>query len=174
MHVRPASGLDETAVLDVLRADGETTGRQPSKARLLRVRDKLRSPTALTLVAEDDGKVVGFLHAELARTEGGTGAVEPGLLHLSLLCVAPEHRRGGAGRALVAALLERFGHVTAWAPDGPGRLLLEQAGFRSTGETGEVRGEPAFRLRHDGTDGRPGRRAGPAAVVELERRLGRG
>ena len=56
MRTRVATQLDEAAALDVVRADGETTGRQPSKARQQRVRSKLRSPTALTLLAEDDGR----------------------------------------------------------------------------------------------------------------------
>ena len=143
MRVRPATSLDEADVLDVLRADGETTGRQPSKARLLRVRDKLRSPTALTLVADLDGSVAGFLLAELARTDDGAGGVEPGVLHLSLLVVRPDARRAGVGRALVTALLDRFPHVRAWAGEGPGRELLLDSGFRPAGRTQELRGEPA-------------------------------
>ncbi len=146
MRVRPGSGLDEPAVLNVLRADGELTGRQPSKARLLRVRDKLRSPTALTLVAEQQGLVVGFVHAELARADDGAGPVVPGLLHLSLLCVVPEQRRRGTGRALVDALVQRFPAVQAWATDDASRALLEAAGFASTGRTAEVRGIAAVQL----------------------------
>ena len=139
MRVRVAIEPDEQPVLDVLRADGAVTGRQPSKARLARVRAKLRSPAALTLVA-DDGAVVGALLAELGRADDGAGPLEPGLLHLSLLCVAPEHRRRGVGRALLRGLLERFPHVSTWAPDGPARTLLEQEGFVPSGRTAAVRG----------------------------------
>lgn len=105
MRVRVATSLDEQGALDVLRADGEATGRQPSKARLAAVRATLRSPTTLALVADDAGPVVGLLVAELRGSE----------LELSLLCVAPAHRRRGAGRALVRALLDRY--PTAHAPD---------------------------------------------------------
>ena len=116
MRTRVATQLDEAAALDVVRADGETTGRQPSKAALAALRAVLRSPTALTLVADDEGAVVGLLVAELRGRE----------LQLSLLCVAPGHRRRGAGRALVRALLDRYPGVTA-ATDEPGALaLLEQ------------------------------------------------
>ena len=126
MRVRVATQLDEVSALDVVRADGETTGRQPSKATLSALRSVLRSPTSLTLVAEDDGVVLGLLVTELRGRE----------LQLSLLCVAPEHRRRGAGRALVRALLERYPDVTA-VTDAPGaRALLEQ--------------ECAFRARFDG------------------------
>ena len=105
MRVRVATQLDESGALDVLRADGEATGRQPSKARLAAVRATLRSPTTLTLVADDGGPVLGLLVAELRGAR----------LELTLLCVAPEHRGRGAARALVRALLDRY--PTAQAPD---------------------------------------------------------
>jgi ribosomal protein S18 acetylase RimI-like enzyme len=113
VRTRVATQLDEAAALDVVRADGETTGRQPSKATLAALRAVLRSPTTLALVADDGGPVVGLLVAELRGRE----------LQLSLLCVAPEHRGRGAGRALVRALLERYPDVTA-AMDEPGALAL--------------------------------------------------
>ena len=112
MHIRVATSLDEAAALDVVRADGETTGRQPSKAALAALRAVLRSPRTLTLVADDGGAVVGLLVAELRGRE----------LQLSLLCVAPGHRRRGAGRALVRALLERYPDVTTTTD---ARALLE-------------------------------------------------
>ena len=114
MRVRVATQLDEAAALDVVRADGEVTGRQPSKATLAALRGVLRSPTALTLVADDEGTVVGLLVAELRGRQ----------LQVTLLCVAPEHRRRGAGRALVRALVERYPDVVD-ATDDPvvGRLV---------------------------------------------------
>ncbi len=147
MRVRAATAYDEQSALDVLRADGELTGRQPSKARLARVRAKLRSPEALVLVADDDG-IAGLLLAELGRADDGAGPVEPGLLHLSLLCVTPERRRTGVGRALLRGLLRRFDHVSTWTSDEAVRALLEGEGFTSTGRTGEVRGAPAVQLVH--------------------------
>ena len=116
MHVRVATSLDEAAALDVVRADGETTGRQPSKATLAALRAVLRSPWTLTLVADDEGTVVGLLVAELRGRE----------LQLSLLCVVPEHRRRGAGRALVRALLDRYPDV-ATTTDEPGLLALVES-----------------------------------------------
>ena len=147
MRIRPATAYDEQPALDVLRADGETTGRQPSKARLAGVRATLRSPQALTLVADDDG-IARVLVAELARTGDGTGPVEPGLLHLSLLCVHPTRRRAGVGRALLRGLLARFDHVSTWTSDAALRALLEAEGFTATGRTAEVRGAPAAQLVH--------------------------
>ena len=114
MRTRVATQLDEAAALDVVRADGETTGRQPSKATLVGLRAVLRSPTTLTLVADDGGVVVGLAVAELRGRE----------LQLSLLCVAPEHRRLGAGRTLVRALLERYPDVTVGTDDPVTHQLL--------------------------------------------------
>lgn len=148
MRVRGATGYDEQGVLDVLRADGEATGRQPSKARLAAVRATLRSPTTLTLVADEDGTVTGVLLAVLGRQDDSPEPVEPGMLHLSLLCVSPQHRRRGAGRLLVRRLLARFDRVSTWTSDEGARALLEGEGFVPTGRTAEVRGVPAHELRH--------------------------
>jgi len=130
VRVRVATAYDEQPVLDVLRADGDATGRQPSKARLAAVRATLRSPASLTLVADDAGEVVGVLRAELADDD-------PGRLRLGLLCVTPGRRRTGIGRALVRALLDRFGSVAAWTADEAVTALLVGEGFVPSGRTGE-------------------------------------
>ena len=117
MRVRVATQLDEAAALDVLRADGRATGRQPSKARLGDLRAVLRSPTTLTLVVDGDGQVVGLLVAELRGRE----------LALTMLCVTPEHRRRGAGRALVRAVLDRYPEVVDATDDAVvGELVAAQ------------------------------------------------
>ena len=131
MRVRVATAYDEQPVLDVLRADGDATGRQPSKARLAAVRATVRSAASLTLVADDDGAVVGVLRAELGSPD------EPGRLRLGLLCVTPDRRRTGVGRALVRALLDRFGSVAAWTADAAVAALLLGEGFVASGRTRE-------------------------------------
>lgn len=148
MRVRVATAYDEQPVLDVLRADGEVTGRQPSRARLAAVRATLRARTTLTLVAERNGAVVGVLVAELGRADDGAGAVQPGLLHVPVLCVCPPSRRQGVGRALVRGLLARFEHVSTWSPDDATTTLLASEGFTRTGRTAEVRGRSAEHLVH--------------------------
>ena len=148
MRVRVATGFDEQGVLDVLRADGEATGRQPSKARLAALRATLRSPGTLTLVADREGEVLGVLLAEIARPDDGADVAEPGLLHVPLLCVAPQSRRAGVGRALVRALLARFSDVSTWSCDPATTALLTSEGFVPAGRTGEVAGRPAEQLRH--------------------------
>ena len=149
--MRVATAYDEQPVLDVLRADGDATGRQPSKARLAAVRATLRSPATLTLVAESDGAVLGFVLAELAAAEDdGRPAGEPARPHLQvpLLCVAPGFRRDGVGRALVRALLVRFAHVSSWSCDVATTSLLTSEGFVRTGRTRESEGRSAEHLVH--------------------------
>ena len=134
--VRPATAYDENAAVAVWAAARSATGLSPSDARRTQVRGKLRAPLALGLVAEDaGGAIVGMLLAELGRSDDGAGKITPGLLHLSMLFVAPERQRAGVGRALVEALTGRYGWVSAWSPaDNAGALgCLGACGFRPTG-----------------------------------------
>ena len=55
------------------------------------------------LVAEQDGRVVGFVNYVLHPTTWGTGEA----CYLEDLFVSPAARGGGAGRALIEAVLER-------------------------------------------------------------------
>jgi len=126
VRVRVATQYDEEAVLDVLRADGSATGRQPSRARLTAVRDDLRSPDALTLVAVTGPEVLGVLVTRLGRARSAE-------LELVLLCVRPDRRREGTGRALVTGLLDRFGAVSAQSGEPAPAGLLQACGFRSDG-----------------------------------------
>lgn len=92
----------------------------PGQGRTTAARSRLRSPTALLLVAGDP--VVGLLLVELVATR----------LEVTMLVVAPDHRSTGVGRALVDALLARFPAVSAWstAPQA-----CEALGFVRTGRT---------------------------------------
>jgi GNAT superfamily N-acetyltransferase len=58
-------------------------------------------PAMAGLVAEADGRVVGFLHYVLHPTTWTTGPA----CYLEDLYVAPEQRGTGAGRALISALV---------------------------------------------------------------------
>lgn len=134
--LRPATAYDENAAVTIWAAARSATGLSPSDARRTQVRGKLRAPLALCLIAEDGGGApVGMLLAELGRSEDGRGPVTPGLLHLSMLFVTPEHQRTGVGRALVAGLTSRYGWVSAWSPaDNAGALgCLQACGFAPTG-----------------------------------------
>lgn len=126
MTVRPATGFDEAAALEAWRLALDVRGRPPSKVRQAQVRATLRGPLVLTLVAEHDGCVVGMLLAEPSRC---AGVVEPGVLQLSMLYVAPAHQRRGHGTALLEALLARYPAVRA-EPTEESVDFFERAGFR--------------------------------------------
>lgn len=128
MTVRPATGFDEAAMVEAWRLALDARGRPPSKARQTRVRAKLRDPLALALVAEDEGRVVGMLLAEPSRA---AGAIEPGVLHLAMLFVAPAAQRCGHGTSLVAGLLDRYPSVRVWSSGAV--EFYEGLGFRRTG-----------------------------------------
>ena len=142
--VRPATAYDENAAIAVWAAARSATGLSPSDARRTQVRSKLRAPLALGLVAQDgDGVIVGLLLAELGRSDDGAGTITPGLLHLSMLFVAPERQRADVGRTLVEALTARYGWVSAWSPaDNPGALgCLQACGFALTGREQPLDGD---------------------------------
>ncbi len=59
-----------------------------------RIRDEIANEDALVLVAKADGRVVGFAHGVWARRTG----------HILRVYVDPDHRGGGIGGQLLAAL----------------------------------------------------------------------
>lgn len=134
--VRIATGYDEVAVLALWTAARAADGRSPSDACRTRVRTKLRAPAALVLLAEDlAGQPQGMLLAELGRDQDGAGPVTPGLLHLSMLFVAPHHQRAGVGQVLLGRLTSRYPWVRGWAGAGDHTLsrCLLAAHFTPTG-----------------------------------------
>lgn len=85
-------------------------------------------PACLTLVAEEDGAVAGFLTVEPAG---------PGQVELTRLYVDPERRRGGIGRLLLDAAIDMAWHggarsmlVNVFADNTVGRGFYEREGFR--------------------------------------------
>lgn len=129
MTVRPATGLDETAMVAAWADAQGARGLPPSKARQARVRAELRHPLALGLVATDGPRVVGMLLAEPWRDADGRPAA--GVLHLAMLFVAPAAQRQGHGSALVAALLARYPSVRVRTREAV--PFYEALGFRVTG-----------------------------------------
>ena len=61
-------------------------------------------------------------------------------LEVTLLCVRPDRRRAGVGRALVAAAVARYPTITAWSPEP---WLCEGLGLLRTGAT---RGDGSVQL----------------------------
>lgn len=60
------------------------------------------------LIAERNGKPVGFLRAIIRRWPNDRVGVEPDFGYLPVMAVDPDHRRRGAGAALLRAGLEYF------------------------------------------------------------------
>jgi ribosome-associated protein YbcJ (S4-like RNA binding protein)/GNAT superfamily N-acetyltransferase len=122
-------------LLEVYRAAQAARGRRPSADRLARVRQKLEDG----LVFADD-QLRGFALGEPGRGDDGSGEPVPGLLHLSMVFVHPDHQRQGVGAQLVEGLADLawdkgYREVSVWTttPD-----FYEACGLERTGRTQEV------------------------------------
>lgn len=103
---RDGTAADHEAAVQVWRAARAATGMRPTKARVERVQDKLTAPGALLSVV-DGVPVLGMALGEIGLAGDGAGPPQPGLLHLSMLCVHPDHRRRGYATALLEQLTDR-------------------------------------------------------------------
>lgn len=127
--------------VEVWRAALAADGVRPPAARVARVRDKVAAPDALLVVTVVRERVVGMALGEWGRAGGGTGALEPGLLHLALLAVLPAARRRGIGTTLVegladAAYVRGARRLSLWTPSS--RDFLLACGLEPTGSTREA------------------------------------
>lgn len=96
MNIRRYSEPDLPGILALCRAEG-----WPSfPENPLRANRVLTAPGVTTMVAAEDGIVIGF--AQL-QSDGEIQA------HLSLIAVHPDHRRRGIARALIEAGLKEAG-----------------------------------------------------------------
>jgi len=96
--VRPFAAGDLSEVIELCAAEGWPSFPE-DPARALRA---LTAPGVTTVVAVDQGGVVGF--AQLLSD----GEIQA---HLSLIAVAPTHRRQGIALAMLKAALERAGGI---------------------------------------------------------------
>jgi len=109
VHVRAAT-LDDLDVVVALTGDVREAGlvrrRAVGRRAVDGVRERcarlLRDPAHRVMLAVDDttGEVIG---AAVLGPDAVTGLLDPPLVYVSHLLVSPEHRKRGAGRALVAA-----------------------------------------------------------------------
>ena len=98
---------------------------------------QLHRPDVVILVAEQDGRVIGFVYAGLEDTDWMALRGPAGALYD--LVVDPDHRRGGVGRTLLDAALAALARLgaprvvlsTAERNEAAQRLFLG-AGFRPT------------------------------------------
>ena len=101
MIVRVALPEDRAGALEVWRSAQAGRGRRPNAARVTRVAEKLE--TFWTTVAVEDD-VLAMAHGEPGRRGRGDGELDPGVLHVSMVFVRPEHQRQGLGGAVLDAL----------------------------------------------------------------------
>ena len=104
MSLRSEQARDHAAVTDVHRS-GFGPGHGDTVAQLV---DALRrdDPSALSLVAEEDGEVVGHVMVSRAWLDAPQRLVE--VKTLSPLAVTPQWQRRGVGSALVRAALRQL------------------------------------------------------------------
>jgi GNAT superfamily N-acetyltransferase len=118
LHIRPAEPCDAELIFALIRQLAEYE-RAPDQVRgspeLLAEALFGEHPAAEALIAEREGQAVGFalFHGTFSTWECRAG------IWLEDLFVPPEHRRGGVGGALLAAVaaiaLERGGTRLEWA-----------------------------------------------------------
>ncbi|MCL4791400.1 MAG: GNAT family N-acetyltransferase [Gammaproteobacteria bacterium] len=130
----PIRGIRAGDLRALLAIDRETTGRDRSAYLQAKVNEALNeSDVRVSLVAEIDGRVVGFV---MARVElGDFGHTDP-TAELDTIGVAPDCKGQGVGRALLSQLIanlsalrvERILTEVSW--DDPQLLLfLARCGF---------------------------------------------
>lgn len=104
---------------------------------------RLTAPGTFFVVAEhDDGEIIGVAAGMAGRRGGGTGAVIPGLCHVSMVAVLPAHWGRGLGRELVGLLIARVrehgydrAQLFTHTDNVRAQALYEGLGFRRTGRT---------------------------------------
>jgi ribosomal protein S18 acetylase RimI-like enzyme len=105
-----------------------------------RVRAYLQQPDAFLLVADAAGTPVGLALGMQGRADDGAGPPVPGLCHIGMVFVAPDHWGAGIGRRIVDAVLAEarvrgYARVQLWthADNLRAQRLYEGRGFRRSG-----------------------------------------
>lgn len=143
--VRPGTAADVEDALTVWHAaKARWRGRSRQEGRNGdQKRRRLAGPETFFLVAQSaESGVIGLAAGLSGRRDGGAGPTVPGLCHISMVAVHPEHWRQGVGGQLVQALLrhgrdlgyDRFQLYTQ-ADNAPARRLYEGMSFTSTDRT---------------------------------------
>lgn len=143
--IRPGTPADVDDGLTVLNlADLERDGGTvPGEGHGDRARRRLTDPGTFFFVAEGEGDgLLGIAAGLSGRERGGTGAVIPGLCHISMVAVRPGHWGRGLGTRLVRAVISEardrgYDRVQLFTHAGNtrARRLYAGLGFTLTGRT---------------------------------------
>ncbi|MGY5051272.1 N-acetyltransferase family protein [Streptomyces sp. 900105755] len=143
--VRPGTATDIEEALTILNAaDAQRNGRLPHGGESrVRTRRRLADPDTFFFVAKStEGDSIGLAAGMSGRQDGGTGLTIPGLCHISMVAVRPEHWGKGVGRQLLQALLSHgrdhgYDRFQLFTHDDNARAqrLYEGIGFTLTGQT---------------------------------------
>jgi ribosomal protein S18 acetylase RimI-like enzyme len=102
VNIRPVTELDIEAICKI---DEKITGMYRPDVWEDRVMYYIRRDPDSSQVAEDDGKVIGFM---LGEVRGGEFGLEEPTGWVEFFGVDPRAREKGVGRSLIEALLARF------------------------------------------------------------------
>ena len=145
VNVRSMHSDELDVALGVWREANIARGAPHGRERTERIRAKLAASDALPFVALRPG-VVGMALAEPGRFDGGSGELDPSLLHISMIFVRPAIRRTGVGLPLLLHVLEvarslGYDRVDVWTAreNNPARGLYERAGMTLTGKSAPLR-----------------------------------
>lgn len=106
-RIRPATMADRSALAAMFFGLWPNASREDHDAELARILagDPVATLPLEILVAEDEGKVVGFCEVDLRSHADGCDPARP-VAYVEGWYVAPERRGQGVGRALIAAAEE--------------------------------------------------------------------
>lgn len=103
--VRPGRPADiEPAAALFHHADRTRLG-SPGGTVPARLAERLRSPDAIFVVSSHGPSLIGMAAGVQARHDGGAGDPIPGLCHITMVAVHPDHWGHGVGRRLLDALI---------------------------------------------------------------------
>jgi len=147
---------DLTAAVDVWNeAQSERLGvAYVSTGMLELVTKRLVVEDAAFLIIEESGGTVGFALASPAREDDGTGAIIPGLAHISAVAIKSNHWGRGVGRRLMNAVVQElrcrgYRGAQLWTQTSNSRALrlYLSLGFVFMGDEKEMLGETIRRYR---------------------------
>jgi GNAT superfamily N-acetyltransferase len=140
--IRPGTRVDAEPALAVWRDAYRAQRGLPEvdAGHAEHVRDFLGERDSFLIVADEDGPLVGMAVGTHGREDDGTGPPIPGLMHLKMLFVLPDHWGRGLGGVLVDVVLDEsrlreYDQAEVWAHTDNARAqrLYGRKGFLPSG-----------------------------------------